>query len=285
MRTRATLALLFLAAVLGSLPYMTAPSQASQQTLSAPPYSSSNTAGAAVYNVGLFVGLAAVATAFIYFVMRHKKFFNVFIAAVWFLVITGVFWAFAVEYYSCGLLPATIAEALLYAPLVAAPVAIYSIFKWKWDAIVAVFSALAGAMAVWMLPHVTVLALLIALPVYDLVMVYWGLLGKIIRKAKEELPPGPRGAPPKEPPLLGLMAKVGDISVGSGDFFAYAMALTYLGVKYSPLGPLASLGAMASGLMLIYAGFRLTVELLLKRYGYAPALPIPLALVMPLLLL
>ncbi len=231
------------------------------------------------------MGLAAMATALIYIAMRYKRLFNAFMAVVWFLVITGVFWAYAVEYYSCGLLPDVIAEALLYAPYVVAPALIYAIFKRKWDAVIAVFSALAGAMAVWMLPRITVMALLAALPVYDLVMVYWGLLGKIIRRIKERPPPNPHGPPSREPPLLGLMAKVDDVSVGSGDFFAYAMALTYVGIKYSALGPLASLGAIALGLCLIYAGFRLTVRLLLKRHGYAPALPIPIALIMPLLLL
>ena len=286
MKTHVTFgALLFAAALLGSLPYIITPSQASQQVLPAAPYSASNTAGAAAYNVGLFIGLAAIATAFIYLVMRYKKLFKAFIAVVWLLVITGIFWAYAVKYYACGLLPDYAAEALFYAPFVVAPFLIYAIFKWKWDLAIALFSALAGTMVVWILPPITIIALLLVLPIYDLLMVYWGLLGRIVRKAKEELPRQPQAGAPREPPLLGLMAKVGDISVGTGDFFTYSTALTYIGIKYSAFGPLASLLAIAAGLALIYTGFLLTVKLLLRRFGYAPALPIPIALVLPLLLL
>ncbi|MEZ0249027.1 MAG: hypothetical protein ABWJ97_07110 [Thermoproteus sp.] len=283
MRAYASFALLLSAALLGVLPYLAAPSQAAQQVLSAAPYSASNTTQAAAYNVGLFVALAATATVLIYLIMRFKRLFKLFIAAVWFLVILGVFWAYAIKYYACGLLPDLAAEALFYAPFVVAPLLIYGMFKWKWDASVAVLSALAGAMIVWILPPLTVLVLLAVLPVYDLLMVYWGLLGRIVKKAKEER--RPQIGAPREPPLLGLMARVGEVSVGTGDFFAYTAALTYIGVKYSQLGLVASISAMAVGLALIYAGFVLTVKLLLRRFGYAPALPIPLALIMPLLVL
>ncbi|MEL9990384.1 MAG: hypothetical protein QXP98_01465 [Thermoproteus sp.] len=285
MKTYVSFALLLSAALLGVLPYLAAPSQASQQVLPAAPYSSSNTTQAAVYNVGLFVALAAAATVFIYLIMRFKKLFKLFVAAIWFLVILGVFWAYAIKYYTCGLLPDLAAEVLFYAPFVVAPLLIYGMFKWKWDTSVAVLSALAGAMVVWMLPPLTVLVLLAVLPLYDLLMVYWGLLGRIVKKAKEELPRHPQAEAPREPPLLGLMARVGEVSVGTGDFFAYTAALTYMGIKYSQLGPIASILVMAVGLALIYVGFVLTVRLLLRRFGYAPALPIPLALIMPLLVL
>ncbi|MGC8582991.1 MAG: hypothetical protein ACP5MH_04600 [Thermoproteus sp.] len=285
MRTYAFVALLFAAALLGTLPYLAAPSQASEQVLPAAPYSSSNTAPAAAYNTTLFVSLAVVATVFIYLIMRYKKFFKIFIAAIWFLVILGVFWAYDLKYYACGLLPDAAAEALFYAPFAVAPAMIYAILKARLDPAIAVFSAFAGTMVVWILPPLTVLALLVILPVYDLVMVYWGLLGKIVKKAKEGALRGPGPEAPREPPLLGLMAKVGEVSVGTGDFFAYAAALTFIGIKFSRYGLLPSLAAIALGVVLIYTGFLLTVRLLLRRFGYAPALPIPLALVMPLLLL
>lgn len=285
MRTHAFMALLFAAGLLGALPYLYAPSQASEQILPAAPYSPSNTASAAAYNTTLFISLAVAATVFIYLVMRYRKFFKVFIAAIWLLVIVGVFWAYDLKYYSCGLLPDWAAEALFYAPFAVAPAVIYAILKARLDQAVAVFSALAGAMVVWILPPLTVLALLAALPVYDLVMVYWGLLGRIVRKAKESAPLQLPAGGPREPPLMGLMARVGEVSVGTGDFFAYTASITFIGIKFSQYGLIPSLAAMALGLVLIYAGFLLTVSLLLRRFGYAPALPIPMALVMPLLLL
>lgn len=275
--------LLFSAALLGALPYIAAPPAASQPVLPSAPYSQSQSVSATIYNVFLFIALVAAATVAVYFAIRFKRIFRAFIAAAWFMIVWGVSWAYAIKYYSCGLLPDWAAAALVYAPLALGPAVVLAVFKRRGDVAIAFLSALAGTMLVWMLPPPTVLALMVALPIYDLFMVYKGLLGRLIKKARGEVgrPDAPRG----EPPLFGLMAKVGDLSVGTGDFFAYSMALTTIGVKYSALGPLAAAGFMALGLALIYVGFKLTAELLLKRRGYAPALPIPMALVLPLILL
>lgn len=286
MRSHAAFAaLLFIAAILGTLPYLVAPSQAGQQVLPSAPYAYSNNISSTLYNLSLFIILIVIATIFIYLLFHFKKLFKLFIAFAWAMIVWGVAWAYAIKYYYSGLLPDWGAEALFYSPIVSIPLVLYALFKGRSDWMVALLSSLAGTMMVWILPPLTVLALLAALPIYDAVMVYWGLLGRLIRKAKAEAPPTPPGERPKEVPLLGLMAHVGDVSVGSGDFFAYTMALTYIGVKYALYGALVDLSLVLLGLILIYIGFLLTVKLLLKRYGYAPALPLPLAMLMPLILL
>lgn len=280
MRPHTAFAIILLSALLGSLPYIVAPPAAQQQVLPSAPYSSSPTPEAAAYNVALFIAMAASATAIIYLLIRFRRAFKAFIAFAWFFITLGVSWAFAVKYYAAGLIPAWAADALAYAPFAAGPAVLYLIFKGRGDVAIAALSSLAGVMLTWVLPALTILALMGALAVYDLVMVYRGLLGALIKKVKER-PQATRG----EPPLFGLMAKVGDVSMGTGDFLVYTMASTMAGIKYSAYGPATAVVATALALSLIYVGFRLTKDLLLKRYGYAPALPIPLALVLPLLLL
>jgi Presenilin. len=73
------------------------------------------------------------------------------------------------------------------------------------------------------------------------------------------------------------------LSLGVGDFVVYSMALTFVAMRLAAYGREAALIAIGLGAVLIYFGLMLTVEVFLRRWGYGPALPIPMLLLSPLM--
>jgi len=61
------------------------------------------------------------------------------------------------------------------------------------------------------------------------------------------------------------------------------MALSFVAARLAAFGGAVALAAVALGVATIYAGLRLTVEVFLKRWGYGPALPLPILLLSPLI--
>jgi len=243
------------------------------------PYVQSHDLNSTVYNVVLFVSLLFVSTIAVYFVVRRKRLMRLFMYAVWFLIATGVTQFFAVLYYQTGALPAEVALALVYGSFAIGALVSWILKRGRGDLIIGLYSALAGDVFAWILPRQTLVALLVVLPIYDTIMVYKGLLGKIVSHGRR------RASSSREENILtGLMVRVGGLSVGTGDFVIYSMASSLVFTRYLEYGLFAALFGLFLSIISIYVGLVLTVELLIKRYGYAPALPIPICLMSPLIL-
>jgi hypothetical protein len=159
---------------------------------------------------------------------------------------------------------------------------VFLLHKRRGDLLLGFLGSLAGVMFVWLLPLATVVALLSALPLYDYVMVRRGLLGKIVKKAKEESPVA-AGRGKADTPLFGFVVRLKTLSLGVGDFVTYSMALSFLATRLMQYGREAALAAVGVGAVLIYLGLLLTVKIFLRKWGYGPALPLPMLLLSPLI--
>jgi len=273
-----------LAALLGTLPLYVNPHVEKPQMDTAI-YATAETPGATLYNLAVFFTLLVVATAAIYLLLTRRRLLNPFLYFVWFTLALGVVQFYAWLYYSYGILPPGPATwAILLSPAVGVLV-VFLLSRRRGDLFLGFLGALAGSMFVWLLPSVTVLALLVALPVYDYLMVSRGLLGRLIKKAKEGAASGNGATPPKgrDTPLFGFVVRLRTFSLGVGDFVVYSMALSFIAARLAAFGGAVALAAVALGVASIYAGLRLTVEIFLKRWGYGPALPLPMLLLSPLI--
>jgi hypothetical protein len=61
------------------------------------------------------------------------------------------------------------------------------------------------------------------------------------------------------------------------------MALSFLAMRLMQYGREAALAAVGVGAVLIYLGLLLTVKIFLRKWGYGPALPLPMLLLSPLI--
>ncbi|MGC9130475.1 MAG: hypothetical protein ACP5H5_02690 [Pyrobaculum sp.] len=246
------------------------------------PYVRAEDAGATVHNLLVFFVLLLGATAAIYILFTRRRLLNLFLYFVWYVLAVGVVQFYTILYYWTGLLDEVNAVRLMWASLLFGLAVALLIHRRRGDLLLGFLGALAGVMFVWLLPEPTVAALLVALPVYDYVMVSRGLLGKLVRKSKEAAGGGGGGAR-GDTPLFGFVVRLRNMSLGVGDFVVYAMALSYIVTKLVHLGGGAALLSLAAGVALIYLGLRLTVSVFLKRWGYGPALPLPILLLSPLI--
>lgn len=243
------------------------------------PYVKAENAGATLYNLAVFFTLLVAATVLIYLIFTRRRLLNVFLYFVWYILTTGVIQFYAVLYYWSGIIDETTAIRSITASFIIGGVVVYLIYKRRGDLLLGLLGALAGVMFVWILPEMTVVALLVALPIYDYVMVSRGLLGKLVKKSKEAT----GGAGGGDTPLFGFVVRLKSISLGVGDFVVYAMALSYIFMKIVGHSRELAFFALGAGAVLIYLGFILTVEVFLKRWGYGPALPFPILALAPLI--
>ena len=158
-----------LAALLGTLPLYVRPYVEKPQMDTAI-YATAETPGATLYNLAVFFTLLVVATAAIYLLLTRRRLLSLFLYFVWFTLALGVVQFYAWLYYSYGILPPGPATwAILLSPAVGVLV-VFLLSRRRGDLFLGFLGALAGSMFVWILPSVTVLALLVALPVYDYLM-------------------------------------------------------------------------------------------------------------------
>ncbi|ABP50227.1 MULTISPECIES: hypothetical protein [Pyrobaculum] len=248
--------------------------------LDAAPYVRAEDVGATVYNLAVFFTVLVAATAIIYIFFTRRKWLNLLLYFIWFVLAVGVVQFYTILYYWSGLLNEDVAVKLMWASLLVGFLTVAAIHKRRGDLLLGFLGSLAGAMMVQLLPEMTVVALLVALPVYDYLMVTRGLLGSLIRKSKEA---AGGGVPARgDTPLFGFVVRLKAMSLGVGDFVVYAMALTYVTVHLYTYGFIALL-ALVAGAALIYVGLRLTVHVFLRRWGYGPALPLPMLMLLPLI--
>lgn len=138
------------------------------------------------------------------------------------------------------------------------------------------YSSMAGGVIFTIaLPAWTLVLLLIALPLYDIVMVYrGGLLGRLVT----ELSKYGEG---KYPILRGgLILDMNGIGIGVGDLVLYSTLVSLTMIQYYMHNfPVIQSAAAALGSLIgILIGLYITFRYILPIKKYAPALPIPLLL-------
>jgi len=246
------------------------------------PYAKAEDAGATMYNLALFFVLLVVATAVIYLLFTRRRLLSLLLYFIWFVLSVGVFQFYVILYYWAGVIDEVNAVRLMWISLLFGGFVAFLLHRRRGDLLLGFLGSLAGVMFVWLLPQATVVALLSALPVYDYVMVRRGLLGKIVKKAKEASPAAAdRGK--ADTPLFGFVVRLKTLSLGVGDFVTYSMALSFLATRLMQYGREAALAAVGIGAVLIYLGLLLTVKIFLRKWGYGPALPLPMLLISPLI--
>lgn len=249
------------------------------------PYVRAEDVGATIHNVLIFFILLVGATAAIYILSTRRRLLSLFlyfIYFVWYILAVGVLQFYTILYYWTGLLDEVNAVRLMWASLLFGLAVAFLIRRRRGDLLLGFLGALGGVMFTWLLPEATVATLLVALPIYDYLMVSRGLLGKLVKKSRAAAGGG-GGRAAGETPLFGFVVRLRNMSLGVGDFVVYAMALAFVVMKLVHLGRVAALLSLAAGFVLIYLGLRLTVAVFLRRWGYGPALPLPLLLLSPLI--
>jgi hypothetical protein len=246
------------------------------------PYANAEDAGATMYNLALFFVLLVAATVVIYLLFTRRRLLSLFLYFIWFVLSVGVFQFYVILYYWAGVIDETNAVRLMWISLLFGGFVVFLLHKRRGDLLLGFLGSLAGVMFVWLLPLATVVALLSALPIYDYIMVRRGLLGKIVKKAKEESPVA-AGRGKADTPLFGFVVRLKTLSLGVGDFVTYSMALSFLATQLMQYGREAALAAVGVGAVLIYLGILLTERVFLRKWGYGPALPFPMLLLSPLI--
>jgi hypothetical protein len=246
------------------------------------PYAKAEDAGATIYNLALFFVLLVAATVVIYLLFTRRSLLSLLLYFIWFVLSVGVFQFYVILYYWSGVIDETNAVRLMWISLLFGGFVVFLLHKRRGDLLLGFLGSLAGVMFVWLLPQATLVALLSALPVYDYLMVRRGLLGKIVEKAKEESPTA-AGRGKADTPLFGFVVRLKTLSLGVGDFVTYSMALSFLATRLMQYGREAALAAVGVGAVLIYLGLLLTVKIFLRKWGYGPALPLPMLLLSPLI--
>ncbi|MEM5827306.1 MAG: hypothetical protein QXT46_04795 [Pyrobaculum sp.] len=253
--------------------------------MGAGPYVKSEDIESTLYNLVVFFTLLLIATVLIYLLFSKRRILNIFLYTVWYLISVGVILFYTILYYLSGLLNETIAVVLMPASFLIGGAVVYLVYKRRGDIILGLIGSLAGVMFVSLLPEMTIVMLLVALPIYDYIMVSRGLLGKLIKKSKESVVNKDVDVKRGDTPLFGFVVRLKTLSLGVGDFVVYAMALSYIFINNLRLGLELAIFLLGVGAFLIYLGFVLTVEVFLKRWGYGPALPFPILALFPLILL
>lgn len=243
------------------------------------PYVQEETPSAAAWNTVILLAIVLVATTAIYFFIKHGKvsLIRAVSLILWAILAYGIS---GIYMYLLAVIGLPINVALYHVATIALAVAI-PVLIYVGPArtpVLLTMGSLAGAFLGHTLPNTTIIMILLAFSAYDAVMVYKGLLGKIIRSLGPPKPHGERAQKAADT-LLGFVVRIGDSALGMGDVVMYSLEISLL---YFMLG---LFGAILSALGIL-VGLAITFKVLLARHGYAPALPIPLVLGMsPLLLL
>ena len=246
------------------------------------PYVRAEDAGATIYNLALFFVLLIAATAVIYLLFTRRRLLSLLLYFIWFVQSVGVSLFYVYLYYWARVIDEVNAVRLMWISLLFGGFVAFLLHRRRGDLLLGFLGSLAGVMFVWLLPQATLVALLSALPVYDYVMVRRGLLGKIVKKAKEASPAAAGGGK-ADTPLFGFVVRLKTLSLGVGDFVTYSMALSFLATRLMQFGREAALAAVGVGAVLIYLGLLLTERVFLRKWGYGPALPLPMLLLSPLI--
>lgn len=251
------------------------------QVPAGPPFQSVNTSNAGLYNVTVIILIMVVATYIIYRLIKRgsikafETLKNVLLAIV--IISSTLFYVSTyvygyeikplIEYPPSPLILTIVISALILYAAIKARNTVVRAFA------ISAYSSMAGVIFTIALPAWTLAILLVALPLYDIVMVYKGLLGKLVT----ELSKYGEG---KYPILRGLILDMDGIGIGVGDLVLYATLISLTMLEYENYGFTFIEGLMASlvSLLGILIGLYVTFKYILPIKRYAPALPVPILL-------
>jgi presenilin-like A22 family membrane protease len=251
------------------------------QVPAGPPFQSVNTSNAGLYNVTVIILIMVVATYIIYRLIKRgsikafETLKNVLLAIV--IISSTLFYVSTyvygyeikplIEYPLSPLILTIIISALILYAAIKARNTVARAFA------ISAYSSMAGVIFTIALPAWTLAILLVALPLYDIVMVYRGLLGKLVT----ELSKYGEG---KYPILRGLILDMDGIGIGVGDLVLYATLVSLTMLEYENYGFtfIEGLAASLISLLGILIGLYVTFKYILPIKRYAPALPVPILL-------
>ena len=249
------------------------------QVPAGPPFQSVNTSSAGLYNVAVIIIIMVIATYIIYRLIKQRlirafeALKNVLLAIV---VISSTLFYMVTYAYGYDVSPLINYPLLIFVlALVISALIMYAAIKARNTVVralaISAYSSMAGVIFTIALPAWTLAILLVALPLYDIVMVYKGLLGRLVT----ELSKYGEG---KYPLLRGLILDMDGIGIGVGDLVLYATLVSLTMLQYVTHGFTLVQGALASlvSLVGILIGLFITFRYLLPIKKYAPALPIPI---------
>ncbi|ADY00593.1 hypothetical protein VMUT_0380 [Vulcanisaeta moutnovskia 768-28] len=251
------------------------------QVPAGPPFQSVNTSSAGLYNVAVIIIIMIIATYIIYRLIRRglirtfETLKNVLLAIV--IVSSVLFYTMTYVYgyeatplinypLSIFIIAIIISALIMYAAIKAKNTIVRALA-------ISAYSSMAGVIFTIALPAWTLAILLVALPLYDIIMVYRGLLGRLVT----ELSKYGEG---KYPILRGLILDMDGIGIGVGDLVLYAtlVSLTMLQYITHDFTFIQSALASLTSLIGILVGLFITFKYILPIKKYAPALPIPILL-------
>ncbi|MCG2865344.1 MAG: hypothetical protein L7H04_05700, partial [Vulcanisaeta sp.] len=217
------------------------------QVPAGPPFQSVNTSNAGLYNVTVIILIMVVATYIIYRLIKRgsikafETLKNVLLAIV--IISSTLFYVSTyvygyeikplIEYPLSPLILTIVISALILYAAIKARNTVVRAFA------ISAYSSMAGVIFTIALPAWTLAILLVALPLYDIVMVYKGLLGKLVT----ELSKYGEG---KYPILRGLILDMDGIGIGVGDLVLYATLISLTMLEYENYGFTFIEGLMAS---------------------------------------
>jgi len=251
------------------------------QVPAGPPFQSVNTSNAGLYNVTVIILIMVVATYIIYRLIKRgsikafETLKNVLLAIV---IISSTLFYVSTYVYGYEIKP-LIEYPLspLILTIVISALILYAAIKTRNTVVrafaISAYSSMAGVIFTIALPAWTLAILLVALPLYDIVMVYRGLLGKLVT----ELSKYGEG---KYPILRGLILDMDGIGIGVGDLVLYATLVSLTMLEYENYGFtfIEGLAASLISLLGILIGLYVTFKYILPIKRYAPALPVPILL-------
>lgn len=251
------------------------------QVPAGPPFQSVNTSSAGLYNVAVIIVIMVAATYIIYRLIKQRlirtfeALKNILLAIV--IISSVLFYTMTYVYgydvsplinypLSIFVIAIIISALIMYAAIRARNTVVRALA-------ISAYSSMAGVIFTIALPAWTLAILLIALPLYDIVMVYRGLLGRLVT----ELSKYGEG---KYPLLRGLILDMDGIGIGVGDLVLYATLVSLTMLQYINHNFTLIQSALASAVSLIgiLIGLFITFKYLLPIKKYAPALPIPILL-------
>ncbi|ABW02417.1 hypothetical protein [Caldivirga maquilingensis] len=237
-----------------------------------PVISSSNTVSAGFYNILVILLMALAGLIVVYLLVRYAKFKafalfkDVMIIFLVYTLVTFYLYEYA-TYYDIYPLLLVVTFYPLSLGLTAALsyFSLYSNNQVLRSIGIVSYSAMAGSLLATSLPPVTAAMVPIALAIYDVFMVYKGLLGKLADSMK-----GGVG----RSLLRGLVLDLRDTAIGVGDLVVYSLMSSFT-ISLAGSSMALTLTVLILGVLI---GFYATYRLLLPFRGYAPALPLPVLL-------
>jgi len=242
-----------------------------------PPFNSMNTPSAGAYNVLMMIAVMIASTYMIYYLIRRgfmRLFEFIKITLLGTVVVSSTYFYVLVYTYGFGVaqvigdlslaLPIALSIAIIYASLYSRSIPLRALG-------ICSYSAMAGVIMMVALPAWTLGVLMAVLPIYDVIMVYRGFLGKLFSEAREL-------GEARYSLLRGLILDMGGLGIGVGDLVIYSVLSSLTFAYYASRGLITALLAWSLCILGIMVGLGLTLRALLRGRKYVPALPLPIAL-------